>query len=95
MEKNTFRQGFFAMVFTATGDTIKTEQEAGKYFQTTIIPTPREISKSCGLAIRFSEAAEEDLKNFFQQIQVPCALYFLSEKKEDGMRTATLLKQHN
>ena len=91
MGMESFAEGFFAMVFSATGDTIKTEEEAKRHFQTSIIPTPREISKSCGLAIRFTKPDEQELKAFFEQRNVPCALYFLSERNEQGQRIARQL----
>ncbi len=92
MEDTRLREGFFAMVFMATGDTIKTEQEAKKEFQTAIIPTPREISKSCGLAIRFAESDGEQLEEFYERVEVPCDLYFLSDRRDNGKREASLLK---
>ena len=90
----SFDDGFFAMVFSATGDTIKTEKQARKQFELSIIPTPREISKSCGFAIRFINPEEDAVKKFFDALKVPSALYFLSARNEDGMRMAKLLGEH-
>lgn len=92
MSRANLEDSFFAMVFSCTTDTIETERTMQKNFKTMIIPTPREISKSCGFAIRFSDVDEEALVQSARGVEVPHALYRLSAKDEGGMRTARLIE---
>lgn len=92
MSEAKLQDSFFAMVFSCTTDTIETERNMQKNFKTMIIPTPREISKSCGFAIRFSDVDEESLLASARSLEVPYALYLLSSKDERGMRTAHLIE---
>ena len=85
------RTPFFVMVFFSTTDTISTEKELQKKFRTMIIPTPREISKSCGFAIRFSDAAEEDIIAASKLVEAPHTLYFINYEDEGG-RTARFVE---
>ncbi|MCQ4636464.1 DUF3343 domain-containing protein [Anaerovorax odorimutans] len=93
MSEARLREAFFAMVFSCTTDTIETEKAMRKNFKTMIIPTPREISKSCGFAIRFADVEEEKLIAAVKCVEVPHALYFLSSKDKWGTRTASLIEE--
>lgn len=91
MTESNLNEAFFVIVFLATMDTIQTEQKLQNQFKTMIIPTPREISKSCGFAIRFFDVDEEILMKAVKDIKVPHSLYWLSHKHKDG-RIATLIE---
>ena len=78
-------QSFYAMVFYATEDTIRTERQLSCIFETAIMPTPREISESCGFAIRFSHASEEELMARLPEIEAACALYYFGAR--DGKKS--------
>lgn len=78
MAANDLKSSFYAMVFFSTTDTIQTERLLKSQVKTLIIPTPREISKSCGFAIRFSDVDEEKLISIVKQVKVPHALYLIS-----------------
>lgn len=93
MSEEKLQNAFFAMVFSSTTDTIEIEKALQKKFKTMIIPTPREISKSCGFAIRFSDVDEEELIESVKCVDVPHALYFLSSKDNCGARTAHLIEE--
>lgn len=93
MSEASLQDAFFAMVFSSTTDTIETEKKLQKDFKTLIIPTPREISKSCGFAIRFTSEDEEKLIEAVKHVKVPHALYFLSSKDEYGDRAAQLIEE--
>ena len=46
-------KGYYAMSFYNTTDTMQTEKKAKALFPIQVMPTPRAISQSCGLALRF------------------------------------------
>ena len=86
------QNSFYVMVFHSTSDTIQTEGKLKSKVKTIIIPTPREISKSCGFAIRFADVEEDDVMEITRTIDVPHALYFL--RKEGGkQRTVVLIDE--
>lgn len=74
---------YYAMSFYNTTDTMQTEKKAREQFEIHIMPTPRAISTSCGLAIRFEGVDEQAYLQFALQQQVPLGLYRI-ERKEDG-----------
>ena len=45
-------KGYYAMSFYNTTDTMQTEKKAKALFPIQVMPTPRAISQSCGLALR-------------------------------------------
>lgn len=45
---------FYIITFDSTHHAIQTEKLLKKTFKVEMIPTPREISASCGLSIKFS-----------------------------------------
>lgn len=91
MTAGRLNQPFYAMVFYATEDTIRTERQLSCIFETAIMPTPREISESCGFAIRFSHASEEELMARLPEIEASCALYHFSERDENKRRKVRLV----
>lgn len=93
MGKMNLQDAFFAMVFSCTTDTIETEKIMQQRFKTMLIPTPREISKSCGFAIRFFNTDAEELIDAVKDLKVPYALYLMSPKDQRGRRTADLMKE--
>lgn len=95
MSEARLQDAFFAMVFSSTTDTLESEKAMQKKFETMIIPTPREISKSCGFAIRFSHVSEAELREYVKHVQVPYALHFLSSKDEYGARTIHLIERRD
>ena len=74
---------YYAMSFYNTTDTMQTEKKAREQFEIHIMPTPRAISTSCGLAIRFEGVDEQAYLQFALQQQVPLGLYRI-EMTEDG-----------
>ncbi len=49
-----FEKEFYVIVFDSTHYAIQTEKRLKEKFQIQTIPTPREITASCGLSIKFS-----------------------------------------
>lgn len=91
MATGRLNQPFYAMVFYATEDTIRTERQLSGIFETAIMPTPREISESCGFAIRFSHVTEEELMARLPEIEADCALYYFGARDENKHREVRLV----
>jgi hypothetical protein len=77
---------FFCMGFDSTTHSIQTEKLAKQKFKTCIIPTPREVTNDCGLAIKFLSGEIEEILKFFEGLKVPCALYKINNKRINGVR---------
>ncbi|WP_053955079.1 DUF3343 domain-containing protein [Inediibacterium massiliense] len=58
-----FSQEFYVISFESTHHAIQTEIKLKKNFSVETIPTPREISASCGLSIKFSKEDLIDILN--------------------------------
>ena len=71
---------YYAMSFYNTTDTMQTEKKAREQFEIHIMPTPRAISTSCGLAIRFEGVDEQAYLQFALQQQVPLGWYRIEMK---------------
>lgn len=78
--------GFYVLAFNSTSHSMQTEKKAKELFKIAMIPTPRELSHDCGLAIKFLGGDIEAIKNFCRNLTVPADLYFLSNEKTDGKR---------
>jgi len=51
-----FEKEFYVIVFDSTHHAIQAEKRLKEKFQIETIPTPREITASCGLSIKFQTA---------------------------------------
>lgn len=69
---------FYVIAFESTHVAIKTEKELMDKIKIEMIPTPREISASCGISLKFST---EDLNEMLEIIQ--CLSYDLDVYKID------------
>lgn len=89
MEMNgNIRTDFYMIAFDSASHAILTEKQAAARFAVSMIPTPREISSGCGLSLKFRDHEEASFREFYKTLKVPCKLYHLSEKREDGTRQA-------
>lgn len=52
---------FYVIVFDSTHHAIRTENSLKDRFHVEMIPTPREISASCGLSIKFGVGLYEEV----------------------------------
>ena len=77
---------FYVVSFNSTNHAIQTEKMLKEQFKIATIPTPREITQSCGLSIRFYEYELKKIMDFLAGLTVPCSLYKLSAEKKDGKR---------
>ena len=75
------------MAFDSTSHSIQTEKKARELFSIAVIPTPRELSNDCGIAIRFLGNDISAIEAFHRTLTVPAELYFLSDEKTDGKRS--------
>lgn len=86
MEQNIY----YAMSFYNTTDTMQTEKKAREQFEIHIMPTPRAISTSCGLAIRFDGLDETAYCDFAKQLSVPLGLYRIETPEQGEARAQAI-----
>jgi len=80
--------GFYVMAFHSVNHSIQTEKKASELFKLTVIPTPRELTNDCGIAIKFHDCNIAAIEAFHKTLTVPADVYFLSNKKSDGKRSS-------
>jgi hypothetical protein len=85
---------FYVISFDSTNHAIQTEKNIMKYFEIAIIPTPREITRSCGLSIKICSLDIEKIKEYVNSLTIPYGLYSVSNKKINGKRTITSISAH-
>ena len=78
--------GFYVMAFRSANHSIQTQKKADKLFKLTVMPTPRELSNDCGIAIKFNECRIAEIESFHKTLTVPADVYFLSNEKTNGKR---------
>ena len=69
------------LAFNSTSHSIQTEKKANELFRIAVIPTPRELTNDCGLAIKFLDGDFAAIKGFYEALTVPADLYFLGGEK--------------
>ena len=77
---------FYVVSFNSTNHAIQSEKILAGQFKIAVIPTPREITQSCGLSIRIYDYGLDKITDFLAGLTVPCRLYRLSVEKKDGKR---------
>jgi len=78
--------GFYVMAFHSASHSIQTEKKAKGIFDLTVIPTPRELTNDCGIAIKFNNCDKTAIEAFYKTLTVPADVYFLGNEKTDGKR---------
>lgn len=58
---------FYVIAFESTHHAIQTEKDLRTKFKIETIPTPREISASCGLSIKFSKDLFTDVTDLLKK----------------------------
>lgn len=86
---------FYVLSFDSTSHAIQTEKRIKEFFEIVTIPTPREISRNCGLSIKLMSSDLEKIKSFILQLVVPCSLYRLSNYKIGQTREVCEVLHHN
>ena len=72
---------------------METYNHAKKHLPVAIMPVPRLISKSCGLAIEYQGENPSVFQAYFDTLTIPSRLFFI-ETPVSGERCATLLAEH-
>lgn len=75
---------YYIMTFPTTAAAMEAEKYTKQFFHITIMPTPREISAGCGLAIRFMEPDKDAIIEFSKTAPFDGTLYKLYTHKENG-----------
>lgn len=83
----------YIISFNSTHHAIESEKILGsKNIKFTTIPTPREISASCGISIRFLEDDLEDIIKIFSSDNLLYKGIFKIIKNEDKSKTVEVIK---
>lgn len=80
----TLPQEYYILAFDTTTSVMEAEAYLKNHFSITIMPVPREISKGCGLAIRFQNPEPDTIIEFLKSSSLTCTLYRMITKKIDG-----------
>lgn len=74
------------ITFVNTHGAISAEKHLKKEYKIIVMPTPREISRGCGIAIRFGEEAREGILKSLASFSLEKTLYSIYHYK-DGAYT--------
>ncbi len=77
---------FYVIAFESTHHAIMVEKRLKKEFEIDTIPTPREISASCGLSIKFSIEDFNNIVNKINEINIKkelMVIYSIEKTKEE------------
>lgn len=80
--------------FNSTHHAIKSEKilkEGG--FELTVLPTPREITASCGISIAIEEGKIDEIVNLLNSKGIDYGGVYKIIKKDDHSREAQLIKE--
>ncbi|MEG1584918.1 MAG: DUF3343 domain-containing protein [Anaerovorax sp.] len=88
---NSQKPVFHVLTFDSTSFAIQSEKKIKEDFKIAVMPTPRELTASCGLAIKFLENGFDEIIGYVKELDVPCKLYAMTEEKMDGKRGVQLL----
>lgn len=77
----------YIVAFNSTHNAIKSEkllQDAN--LKVTTLPTPREISASCGISIKFEKVDVDTVKSILSENKIEFKGFYVIEKLEGGKR---------
>ncbi len=83
---------FYLLTFKSVTDAIAAEKSYKGNVIAQIIPVPRAISESCGMALRLDKATESQAFSLFEETSDAIFLYAMGPRVK-GKREATLLKE--
>lgn len=75
---------YCVITFANTHSALSAEQELKHRIKIVILPTPREISKGCGIAIRFAQQDLEQAKAVLEELELPQDRYGFFRRCQDG-----------
>lgn len=76
---------FYVIAFESTHHAIMVEKKLKKNYKIDTIPTPREITASCGLSIKFSS---DKLDNILNELKI-------QDIKREGMGIYKVIREEN
>ncbi len=82
--------GFHVVTFASVSYAITAEKMMENSADIKMIPTPREITASCGMALRIDGCSGEEALMLFHRMEDAHGLYLLGPKIE-GKRNASLI----
>lgn len=77
-------ESFCVVVFESTHDAIKTEKAIKATLKVELIPTPREISASCGLSVKFKVEEAQTVRGIVKSIGTDRKRLFKIDYGSDG-----------
>jgi hypothetical protein len=83
---------YYILTFHSTADVIRCEKYLKSYCRCAIMPIPRELSDSCGLAIRLLLSAEKDVLSLCKELPASATLYRYYLKRQDGKHPVVPIK---
>lgn len=82
---------YYILSLQTTTQVMRAEAWLKNRLPVSIMPTPNEISKGCGLSIRFREDDLHTITSVLSEVPFPYKLYQLETRKINGKRPLTLL----
>lgn len=76
---------YYILAFDTTTDVMSAEAALKDHFPIAIMPVPQEISKGCGLAIRFLNPDETSIIDFLDASSMGGSLYKMNTQKINGI----------
>ncbi len=81
-------QTFYIIAFDSTHEAIRMERMLKQVMDVTMIPTPRELTVSCGLSIKLTEEQVEHVKASLKNIDEDrIKLFFIDRSGEETTAT--------
>lgn len=85
---------FYFITFESTTHGMQTQKLAKKTFSVAMMPAPRELTVSCGIALKFLEWKPEEIEPFFGSLSIPCRLYRMGVTRVNGVHPIELIKEN-
>ncbi|MEG1501647.1 MAG: DUF3343 domain-containing protein, partial [Clostridiales bacterium] len=76
------------LVFDSTNHAIMAEKTLKNSFKPIVMPTPREITANCGLALKIIPCDLLDLRKGIKELNIPCRLYIVADNSQEGRQMA-------
>ena len=83
-------ESFCVVVFESTHDAIKTEKAIKASLKVELIPTPREITASCGLSVKFAPEYLDQVRNIVKSIGTDRKRLFKLDYQSDSRKAIEL-----
>ena len=83
-------ESFCVVVFESTHDAIKTEKAVKAEVKVELIPTPREISASCGLSVKFAPDQIETVRSIVTELGTEHKRIFKLDYEADSRKAVEL-----